>query len=45
MSCLVDYKTVTYEKMIMRTLKIKTKSFKEYVEYIQNGGDPDEFEM
>ena len=44
-SCWVEYKTITYEKMIMRSLKIKTRSFKEYVEYIEDGGDPDEYDI
>jgi len=43
-SCLLDYKTITYEKSIARSLKIKTKSLKKYIEYLEDGGDPDEYD-
>lgn len=43
-SCWVDFKTITYEKMIARSLKIKTQSLKKYVEYLEDDGDPDEYD-
>ena len=44
LSCCIDYKTIAYEKMIARSLKIKAQTLKKYVEYLEDGGDPDKFD-
>lgn len=44
-SCGVDYKGIlANEKMIVRSLKIKTRALKKYVEYLEDGGDPNEYD-
>ena len=42
-SCCMGYKTISLEKMIAQSLKIKAQALKKYVEYLENGGDPDEY--
>jgi hypothetical protein len=44
-SCWVNYKGIlANEKMIVRSLDIKANSLKNYAEYLEDGGDPDEYD-
>lgn len=40
----VDYKIVKHEKILKRGLKIVLNGLKNFVEYLEDGGDPDEYE-
>ncbi len=40
----VDYKSVKHEKILKRTHKILLNGLKNFVEYLKDGGDPDEYE-
>jgi len=40
----VDYKIVKHEKILKRGLKIILNGLKNFVEYLEDGGDPDEYE-
>lgn len=40
----VDYKIVEHEKILKRTHKIILNGLKNFVEYLEDGGDPDEYD-
>ncbi|MFX1365482.1 MAG: SRPBCC domain-containing protein [Promethearchaeota archaeon] len=40
----VDYKTITKEKIQARSLEILLKEIKKFVEYLEDGGEPDEYD-
>ena len=40
----VDYKIVEHEKILKRGLKIIINGLKNFVEYLEDGGDPDEYD-
>jgi len=40
----VDYKVVEHEKFLERSLKVILNGLKNFVEYLEDGGDPDEYD-
>jgi len=40
----VDYEIITNEKIQARSLKILLNEIKNFVEYLEDGGDPDEYD-